>query len=130
MLHKEYTKSLGPFIFEDLLCRWGPITKIVTDNGPAFQAAVDNLAECYGIHPIRISPYNFQANGIVEWHHYDVQEAIIKSCNGDESRWYKVVHAVLWAECITVHQATGFTPYSWFMELSQSFHLTSQKEHS
>jgi hypothetical protein len=85
MLHKENTKSLGAFIFEDLLCRWGPITKIITNNGPAFRAAVDNLAEHYGIHPIRISPYNSQANGIVEWHHYDVQEAIIKSCDGDES---------------------------------------------
>jgi len=111
MLRKENTKSLGAFIFKDLLCRWGPITEIVTDNGPAFRAAVDDLAECYGIHPIRISPYNSQANGIVEWCHYDVREAIIKSCDGDELRWYKVAHAVLWAERVTVHQATGFTPY-------------------
>jgi hypothetical protein len=72
---------------------------------------VDDLAECYGIHPIRILPYNSQANGIVERRHYDVREAIIKSCDGDESRWYKVAHVVLWAERITIHQATGFTPY-------------------
>jgi hypothetical protein len=85
MLRKENTKSLGAFIFEDLLCRWGPITKIITDNGHAFRAAVDNLAECYDIHPIQISPYNSQANGIVDQHHYDVWEAIIKSCDGDES---------------------------------------------
>jgi hypothetical protein len=111
MLRKENTKLLGAFIFKDLLCRWGPITKIVTDNRPAFRAAVDDLAERYGIHPIRISPYNSQANGIVERRHYDVREAIIKSCDGDESRWYKVAHAVLWAERVTVYQATGFTPY-------------------
>jgi len=36
MLRKENTKSLSAFIFEDLLCRWGPITEIVTDNRPAF----------------------------------------------------------------------------------------------
>jgi len=52
MLCKENTKSLGAFIFEDLLCRWGPITEIVTNNGPAFRVAVDDLAERYGIHPI------------------------------------------------------------------------------
>jgi hypothetical protein len=52
MLCKEHTKSLGVFIFEDLLCRWGPITEIVTDNGPTFRAVVDDLAERYGIHPI------------------------------------------------------------------------------
>jgi len=72
---------------------------------------VDDLVECYGIHPIQILPYNSQANGIVEQRHYDVQEAIIKSCDGDESWWYKVTHAVLWAERVTIHQATGFTPY-------------------
>jgi len=86
MLQKENTKSLGTFIFKDLLCRWGPITKIITDNRPTFWVAVDNLAECYGIHPIQISPYNSQANGIVKQHHYDVWEAIIKSCNGDNVR--------------------------------------------
>jgi len=47
MLHKENTKSLGAFIFEDLLCRWVPITEIITNNGPAFRAAVDDLAERY-----------------------------------------------------------------------------------
>jgi transposase InsO family protein len=130
MLCKENTKSLGTFIFKDLLCRWGPITKIVTDNGPAFWVAVDDLAEHYGIHPIWISPYNSQANGIIKQHHYDVWEAIIKSCNGDKSWWYKVVHAVLWAEHVTVHQVTGFMSYLWFMESSQSSHLILQKEHS
>ncbi|KAG2030392.1 hypothetical protein BDR03DRAFT_846834, partial [Suillus americanus] len=39
-----------------------------------------------------------------------VREAIMKSCNGDESCWYQYSHSVLWAECITVHQATGLTP--------------------
>jgi hypothetical protein len=111
MLRKENTKSLSSFIFEELLCRWGPITEIVTDNGPAFIAAVDDLAERYGIHPIRISPYNSQANGIVERRHYDVREAIMKSCEGDESHWYQTVHAVFWAERVTVHQDTGLTPY-------------------
>jgi hypothetical protein len=111
MLRKENTKSLSSFIFEELLCRWGPITEIVTDNGPAFIAAVDDLAERYGIHPIRISPYNSQANGIVERRHYDVWEAIMKSCEGDESHWYQTVHAVFWAERVTIHQDTGLTPY-------------------
>jgi hypothetical protein len=35
---------------------------------------------------MQISPYNSQANGIVNQHHYDVWEAIIKSCNGDNVR--------------------------------------------
>jgi hypothetical protein len=111
MLRKENTKTLTAFIFEELLCRWGPITEIVTDNGPAYRLAVDELMHKYGIHPIRISPYNSQANGIVERHHRDVREVIIKSCDGDDTRWYQVVHCVFWAERVTIHRATGLSPY-------------------
>jgi hypothetical protein len=126
MLRKENTKTLTlymtsgwfarllgllMFIFEELLCRWGPITEIVTDNGPTFRLAVDDLAQKYGIHPIRISPYNSQANSIVERRHRDVREAIIKSCDGDDMHWYQVVHCVFWAEHITIHHAMGLSPY-------------------
>ena len=65
-LLKENEKTLGDFIFEDILCRWGGVTEIVTDNGPAFVAAAGYLSEKYGIHHIKISPYNSQANGVVE----------------------------------------------------------------
>jgi hypothetical protein len=111
MLHKENTKLLTTFIFEELLYRWGPITEIVTDNVPAYRLAVDELVHKYGIHTIRISPYNSQANVIVERQHLDVREAIIKTCEGDESRWHQVVHSVFWAEHITIHCTTGLSPY-------------------
>jgi len=111
MLHKENTRTLCAFIFEELLCRWGPITEIVTDNAPAYKIAVDELARKYGIHPIHVSPYNSQANGIVERRHRDVREAIIKTCKGDEMRWSQVVHSVFWAEHVTIQKATGLSPY-------------------
>jgi hypothetical protein len=40
--------------------------------------ALDILADWYGIRHIQISPHNLQANSVVEQHHYDVREAIIK----------------------------------------------------
>jgi hypothetical protein len=64
-----------------------------------------------GIHPIHVSPYNSQANGIVKRRHRDVREAIIKTCEGDETRWNQVVHSVFWAERITIQKATGLSPY-------------------
>jgi hypothetical protein len=98
MLHKETTKTLQVFVFEELLCRWGPITEIVTNNVPAYRLTVNILAVKYGIHPIHISPYNSQANGIVKCRHHNVQEAIMKTCEGDDLRWYQVTHSVFWAE--------------------------------
>ena len=79
MLRSENASALGSFIFEDMLCRWGTLAKIVTDNSPAFVQALDVLADQYNIRHIHISPYNSQANGVVKRHHLDVWEAIIKS---------------------------------------------------
>ncbi|KIJ04305.1 hypothetical protein PAXINDRAFT_39921, partial [Paxillus involutus ATCC 200175] len=33
MLRAENGIALAAFIFEDILCRWGPLAEIVTDNG-------------------------------------------------------------------------------------------------
>jgi hypothetical protein len=94
MLRKENTHMLCTFIFEELLCRWGPITEIVMDNMPMYKVAVDELTHKYGIHPIHISPYNSQANGIVKRQHHNIRKAIIKTCKGDETCWNQVVHSV------------------------------------
>ena len=44
MLHSENASALTSFIFENILCRWGTLAEIVTDNGPAFVQALDVLA--------------------------------------------------------------------------------------
>jgi hypothetical protein len=111
MLHSEKVVSLASFIFEDILCRWGPVSEIVTDNGPSFIQALEFLAERHGIRHIQISPYNSQANGIVERCHFDVQEAIMKSCDGEEAHWPRTAHSVFWAERVTIQRSTGLSPY-------------------
>jgi hypothetical protein len=111
MLRSETGSNLAAFIFEDILCRWGPLTEIVTDNGPAFVSALEELADRYGVRHIRISPYNSQANGVVERRHYDVREAIMKSSEGEENRWFKFAHTVFWAERVTILKSCGLSPF-------------------
>jgi len=65
-LRVETGRTIGAFIFEEILCRWGGVGEIVTDNGTAYVAALDWLSDRYGIWHIRISAYNSRANGIVE----------------------------------------------------------------
>jgi hypothetical protein len=69
------------------------------------------LASRYGINHIRISGYNSRANGIVESKHFDVREAIMKTCQGVETNWRSVLHQVFWAERVTVRKSTGYSPY-------------------
>jgi hypothetical protein len=48
-LQMETGHTIGTFIFEEILCRWGAVSKIVTDNSSAYVAALDWLADKYGI---------------------------------------------------------------------------------
>jgi hypothetical protein len=45
MLCSEKVVGLASFIFEDILCKWEPVSEIVTDNGPRFIQALEFLAE-------------------------------------------------------------------------------------
>jgi hypothetical protein len=81
-LHKENGSTISTFIFEEILCHWGALEEIITDNGLAFIEALNWLAEQYKIHHICISPYNSQVNGIVECCHLDVRGAFMKVCDG------------------------------------------------
>jgi hypothetical protein len=111
MLRKENATTIGKFIFNDILCRWGAVEEIVTDNAPQYIQAVEYLVEKYHIHYIRISPYNSRAQGPIERRHFDVRESIIKAADGDESRWPNVVASVFWAERVSIHKYTGYSPF-------------------
>ncbi|KIJ58922.1 hypothetical protein HYDPIDRAFT_46589, partial [Hydnomerulius pinastri MD-312] len=43
MLRSETGRTLGAFIFKEILCRWGGLEEIVTDSGTPFVAALDRL---------------------------------------------------------------------------------------
>ena len=110
MVRHENYSTIAAFLYE-LVCRWGAIEVIVTDNAPQYLQAAEHLAEKHHIKHIRISPYNSRAQGPIERRHYDVREAIIKAAEGDESKWPDVAPAVFWAERVTIQKSTGYSPY-------------------
>jgi len=72
MLRKETMQTLSNWIFKDILCQWGMLVEIVSDNSKAFITALSHLEKKYHIKHIRISSYNSRTNGIVECLHFDV----------------------------------------------------------
>src|ERR1700761_2754743 len=70
MLRKETTKVLTEWMFQDILCWWGTLTEIVSNNGWLFLAALGELEHKYHVKHIRISGYNLCANRIVECLHF------------------------------------------------------------
>jgi len=111
MLQRETGQTLGAFLFEEVLCRWGGIEEIVTDNGTAFVVALDWLQGRYGITHIHISAYNSRANGIVERQHRTIRDSIVKACDGEISRWPTVTPHIFWADRVTTRKSTGHSPF-------------------
>ena len=72
MLKRKTADNLARWVFKDVLCRWGAMREIVTDNGAAFVKMNELLGRKYGINTIRISGYNSRSNRIAEQPHFDV----------------------------------------------------------
>jgi len=108
---KDRAKAIARFFLRRIILRYGIVQEVVTDNGPSFCKEFTELLNQYGIHHIKISPYNSQANGVVERGHYNIREALIKLCGGDLSQWPLMVPAATFADRITVRRSTGFSPY-------------------
>jgi len=111
MLRKETTQALGDWIFQDILCRWGTLVEIVSDNGKPFIAALGYLERKYHVKHIRISGYNSRVNGIVERSHFDIRQALFKAADGEQNHWSQATYSVFWSECVTPQKRMGCSPF-------------------
>ena len=105
------TKGVAAFFFEQILCRYGAVVEVVTDNGPEFKEAFQRLMKRYKLPQIKISSYNSKANGVVERGHFIIRESILKACEGHVEKWPDYVHHAFFTDRITISQSTGFSPY-------------------
>jgi transposase InsO family protein len=110
-LASDNARALASFFIEQIIFRYGTVGEMVTDNGSSFAGEFARIVNKYNIHQIRISPYNSQANGVVERGHFTIREALVKMCGGDISKWPSLLPAATFADHITVRRATGFSPY-------------------
>ena len=104
-------RTLGQFLFEEILCYQEELEEIVTDNGSAFMATLDQIAIRYHIHHIRILAYNLQANGVVETTHWTIRDSLVKICHRNIKKWYKHAPYVFWTNRVTTRKSTGMTPF-------------------
>ena len=108
---RDKAKVIAKFFLKRIILRYGMVQEVVTDNGPSFRKEFAELLKKYGIRHIKISPYNSQANGVVERGHFNIREALVKLCDGDLSQWPLLVPAVSFADRITIRRATEYSPY-------------------
>jgi hypothetical protein len=111
MVAQANARNVAAFLWEDVICRWGAIEVLTSDNGSEFIGdAVKILVDKYGVAQIKISPYNSRASGIVERGHRTFREALIRSCD-DPLTWPTRFYHTLWAERATIRASTGYSPF-------------------
>ena len=107
----EKGRTIGIWLFEDIVCRWGCLVEIITDNASPYRSAVAWLEQKYGIKGIKISAYNSRANGKIERPHWDVRQMLYKATGGNPSKWFWFFFHVLWADRITIRKRYGCSPF-------------------
>ena len=101
-LRKCNARAIAQFVWEEILCRYGAIGQITTDNGPEVRAEFTQLMDRYHIPHVKISAYNSKANGVVERGHFTIREAILKACEGKVKHWADYVPHAFFADRVTV----------------------------
>lgn len=110
-LEHKTSDAIAKFIYQDVICRYGCIPQITTDNGKEFLGAVKLLAERYGIKIVHSSPYHPEGNGMIERGHFAWIESIFKLCGRKKHHWSRWVYPAMWADRVTTKRTTRFSPF-------------------
>lgn len=106
------SQNTAKFLFEDLISRFGPIGFLVTDNSPEFRGAFEYTAAKYNIPLVCSLLYNPIGNAMVEQGHAALAESIVKATGRENlTKWWKHLHAALWADRITTKRTLGYSPF-------------------
>jgi hypothetical protein len=105
-------KVVKRFIEKDLICRYGPPEKIVTDNAQNFNGKmIVELCTKWKIKHSNSSPYRPKMNGAVEAANKNIKK-IIQKMVVTYRDWHEMLSFALHAYRTTVRTSTGTTPYS------------------
>ena len=95
-----------------MIARVGVPQEILTDQGSNFTSQL--LAELYRllhIHPIRMSPYHPQTDGLMERFNQTLKSMLRKAATNEGKDWDKLVPYLLFAYREVPQASTGFSPF-------------------
>jgi hypothetical protein len=112
------------FLYEEVVCRYGAVGQIVTDNGELNSELGLKFEEKYKIHLTFTTTYHPQSNSVVERGHAPLNVSLAKECFGSvvdgfegadlvelKSRWPDYFYGMVWADRVTTKRTTKVTPY-------------------
>lgn len=100
------------FLLNHIICRFGVIFKIVSNNVMCFRAKpLMEMCNEYGINLTYSSNYNPQGNGQAESSNKKFLKIIIRTLEINKKKWGEQLKFVVWADRITPKRATGKIPF-------------------
>src|SRR5947209_19234539 len=96
------------------MARFGCPLLIVNDGGPENQALTKELLARYAVRNVQVAAYHPQSNGLVEWRHQNIVDALTKLTApwGKPGTWPQHLAAVSWPDRIMARKSTGWTRFS------------------
>ena len=86
---------------------------ILSTNGMEFKNwLMDNVLQQLDIDHIFSAPYHPQSNGKLEVFHKYINSTLRKLCENDPHKWHQYLNQVFTSYLVTLHLATGKTPFS------------------
>ncbi|XP_026377770.1 uncharacterized protein LOC113272079 [Papaver somniferum] len=101
------------FIWENIVCRFGIPSELVSDNGKQFDSGViKDFCKNLNIRKNFSSPYYTQSNRQAEATNRVIMENLKKMLEKTKGKWTKELPGVLWSYQTTPKRSTGFSPFT------------------
>jgi transposase InsO family protein len=111
-LHNKSASAVAQRLLDDIICRHGAPSQLISDGGTEFTNAIINeLSRLMTIRRINTTPYNPRANGAVERFHRTMETMLYAYCSEHQRDWDTYVPLVAHAYRTTVNETTGYTPF-------------------
>jgi hypothetical protein len=104
--------EVANFLYEEIICRHGVPSSIISDHGKAFLGRVVGLLkEEVGFKHKLAAPYHPQTNGLTERFNGTLCRSLSKCVNSTTEEWDDLIPSVLFAYRTLKHSTTKYTPY-------------------
>ena len=102
---------VAKFIRNNIICRYGVPTELISNNGSHFKGELAILLEKYNVAFHKLSTYKPQTNGAVEAANKNIKNILCKTVEIYRD-WPDKLPFALWGYRTSIQMSTGATPYS------------------
>ncbi|KAG1137606.1 hypothetical protein G6F37_011120 [Rhizopus arrhizus] len=109
----QTSSEIALFLYEEIICRHGCPTIIVTDNGKPFLSdLIRQVCKNYSIIHKTTTPYNPQSNGLIERFNRTLGQILQRRSDDEKKDWDQYLPAALFAYRSMKQATTKHSPFS------------------